>query len=75
MRAGGYYHYSANRYFLRKKLTSVTARLLLLIICHCRRVILDAVHWTETFVSITFIAMLVTPIARLFNVADMCEKK
>ena len=41
----------------RKKLTSVMARLSSLIIRHCTRVILDAVHWTETFVSVTFIAI------------------
>ena len=29
----------------------------------------------EMFVSVTFIAMLMTPIARLFNVVDMCKQK
>ena len=30
---------------------------------------------TCTFVSVTFIAMLMTPIARLFNIADICKYK
>ena len=44
MRVGRYYHYSANRYFSRKKLTNVMARWSSLIIRYCRRVLLDAVH-------------------------------
>ena len=43
MWASGYYHCLANRYLSWKKLTSVMARWLLLIIYHCRRVLLDAV--------------------------------
>ena len=27
------------------------------------------------FVSVTFIVMLMTPIASLFNIADMCKEK
>ena len=42
-------------------------------ISHCRRVLLDAVHYTDTFVSDTFIAMLMTSIAGSFNVTDMCK--
>ena len=34
---------------------------------------MDTVHLTDTFVSVTFIAMLMMPIARLFKVADMCK--
>ena len=36
---------------------------------------MDAVHWTDMFASVTFIAMLMTPITHLFNVADMCKYK
>ena len=44
MWAGGYYHYSADRYLSRKMSTSLMARWLSLIIHHCRWVLLDAVH-------------------------------
>ena len=44
MWAGGYYHYSVNRYFSQKKLTSVMARWSSLIVRHCRWVLLDTVH-------------------------------
>ena len=42
-------------------------------ISHCRRVLLDAIHYRDTFVSVTFISMLMMPITRLFNVTDMCK--
>ena len=37
-------------------------------ISHCRRVLLDAVHYRDMFVSDTFICMLMLSIAPLFNV-------
>ena len=30
----------------------------MLVICHCRRILLDAVQWRDTFVSITLIPYL-----------------
>ena len=40
-------------------------------ISHCRRVLLDAVHYRDMFVSVTFISMLMVSIACPFNVTDM----
>ena len=40
-------------------------------ISHCRRVLLDAVHYRDMFVSDTFISMLMVSIASSFNVTDM----
>ena len=40
-------------------------------ISHCRRVLLDAVHHRDMFVSDTFISMLMVSIAHSFNVNDM----
>ena len=31
----------------------------MLVICHCRRVLLDAVQWRDTFVGVTFTATLI----------------
>ena len=47
-------------------------------ISHCRRVLLDAIHYrdmfvSDMFVSDTFISMLMVSIARSFNVTDMCK--
>ena len=30
-----------------------------LVLCHCRRVLFDAVQWRDTFVSVTFIPTLI----------------
>ena len=40
-------------------------------ISHCRRVLLDAIHYRDMFVSDTFISMLMVSIARLFNVTKI----
>ena len=49
---------------------NVTARM---IIRHFRRVILNAVHYTDVFVSIMFIIMLMMSITCLFNITGMCK--
>ena len=38
----------------------------MIVTCHCRRVLLDAVQLKDTFFSITFIAMLIWFITTLF---------
>lgn len=44
-----------------------------MIIRHFRRVLFNAVHYTDVFVSITFITMLMTSITHLFNITGMCK--
>lgn len=39
-----------------------------------QQILLDAERYTATFVRVTFIAMLMTPIACSFNVTDMYKK-
>ena len=43
----------------------------MLVIQHCRRFLLDAMQWTATFVSVTFIATLIRFICMLL----VCENK
>ena len=44
-------------------------------ISHCRRVLLDAIHYRGMFVSDMFISMLMMPIACLFNVTKNVQIK
>ena len=55
MRAGGYCHYLimiASRYFSRKKHTNMMPGGSVLVICHCRRVLLDAVQQADSLLGL-----------------------
>ena len=53
---------------LTKEVDKCIAGLPSVIIRHCRKVLLDAMQQTDTFVSIMFIAMLMMPITSSLDV-------
>ena len=49
----------ASRYFSLKNPTNVMPGESLLVLCHCRRILLDAVQWRDTLVDVMLIATLI----------------